>query len=132
MLHTIGVAIIVTVIIVFSVLAYSRNNIWSSEIALWQDNVEKSPQKARPHNNLGNVLYNQGRTEEAKEHYLQALKINPESEEAHNNLAISLVHIGNIERAIAHFRKALHINPDFVTAKNNLKKVLMLVEKQKK
>ena len=53
-------------------------------------------------------------------------------EEAHNNLAISLVHIGNIERAIAHFRKALHINPDFVTAKNNLKKVLMLMEKQKK
>ena len=199
-LHTIGVAIIVTVIIMFSVLTYSRNNIWSSEIALWQDNVEKSPQKSRPQNNLGNVLsrqgrtedaiklylqalrinpdfedahnnlglvlkknghieeakehylqalrinpesekthlnlgnilYNQGRTEEAKEHYLQALKKNPESEEAHNNLAILLVHIGNIERAIAYFRKALQINPDYVPAKNNLKKVLMLMEKQKK
>jgi len=199
-LHRIGVAIIVTVIIMFSVLTYSRNNIWSSEIALWQDNVEKSPQKARPHNilgnvlnkqgrteeaiehylhalqikpdyekahynlgnvlneqgrteeakehylqalrinpesekthlNLGNILYNQGRTEEAKEHYLQALKKNPESEEAHNNLAILLVHIGNIERAIAYFRKALQINPDYVPAKNNLKKVLMLMEKQKK
>ena len=199
-LHRIGVAIIVTVIIMFSVLTYSRNNIWSSEIALWQDNVEKSPQKARPQNNLGNVLskqdrseeaiehylhalrinpdfedahnnlglalkknghieeakeyylqalrinpesekthlnlgnilYNQGRTEEAKEHYLQALKKNPESEEAHNNLAILLVHIGNIERAIAYFRKALQINPDYVPAKNNLKKVLMLMEKQKK
>ena len=45
---------------------------------------------------------------------------------------ISLVHIGNIERAIAHFRKALHINPDYVSANNNLKKVLMLMEKQKK
>ena len=131
-LHRIGVAIIVTVIIMFSVLTYSRNNIWSSEIALWQDNVEKSPQKARPQNNLGNALHEQDRTEEAKEHYLQALRINPESEEAHNNLAISLVHIGNIERAIAHFRKALDINPDFVAAKNNLKKVLMLMEKQKK
>jgi len=199
-LHRIGVVIFVTVIIMFSVLTYSRNNIWSSEIALWQDNVEKSPQKARPQNNLGNVLsrqgrtedaiklylqalrinpdfeeahnnlglalkknghieeakehylqalrinpesekthlnlgnilYNQGRTEEAKEHYLQALKKNPESEEAHNNLAILLVHIGNIERAIAYFRKALQINPDYVPAKNNLKKVLMLMEKQKK
>ena len=199
-LHRIGVAIIVTVIIMFSVLTYSRNNIWSSEIALWQDNVEKSPQKARPQNNLGNALHeqdrteeakehylqtlrinpdfeeahnnlglalkknghieeakehylqalrinpesekthlnlgnflsNQGRTEEAKEHYLQALKKNPESEVAHNNLAILLVHIGNIERAIAYFRKALQINPDYVPAKNNLKKVLMLMEKQKK
>ena len=165
-LHTIGVAIIVTVIIMFSVLTYSRNNIWSSEIGIWQDTVEKSPQKARPHwilgtvlnkqgrteesiehylqalrinpesekthLNLGNILYNQGRTEEAKEHYLQALKKNPESEEAHNNLAILLVHIGNIERAIAYFRKALQINPDYVPAKNNLKKVLMLMEKQKK
>ena len=131
-LHRIGVTIFVTVIIVFSVLTYSRNNIWSSEIALWQDNVEKSPQKARPQNNLGLALKKNGHIEEAKEHYLQALRINPESEEAHNNLAILLVHIGNIEKAIAHFRKALHINPDFVTAKNNLKKVLMLVEKQKK
>jgi tetratricopeptide (TPR) repeat protein len=199
-LHTIGVAIIVTVIIMFSVLTYSRNNIWSSEIGIWQDTVEKSPQKARPHwilgtvlnkqgrteeaiehylhalrinpelefthynlglafynqgrtkesiehylhalqikpdyekahYNLGNVLNEQDRTEEAIEHYLQALRIKPDYEEAHNNLAISLVHIGNIERAIAHFRKSLHINPDFVTAKNNLKKVLMLMEKQKK
>ena len=94
-LHRIGVAIIVTVIIMFSVLTYSRNNIWSSEIALWQDNVEKSPQKARPHNNLGNVLYNQGRTEEAKEHYLHALRINPDYEEAHNNLGLALKQSGS-------------------------------------
>ena len=91
-----------------------------------------NPESEKTHLNLGNILYNQGRTEEAKEHYLQALKKNPESEEAHNNLAILLVHIGNIERAIAYFRKALQINPDYVPAKNNLKKVLMLMEKQKK
>ena len=81
---------------------------------------------------MGNALDKQGRTEEAIEHYLQALRINSESEKTHNNLAISLVQIGNIDKAIVHFRKALHINSGFVAAKNNLKKVLMLMEKQKK
>ena len=33
-----------------------RNKIWNQEGTLWQDNVKKSPLKARPHNNLGNYL----------------------------------------------------------------------------
>ena len=85
-LHAIGVTIFMVVIIGFSVLTYLRNNVWSSDIALWQDNVEKSPKKDRPHINLGFVLNKQGRTEEAIEHYLLALQINPDSEKAHNNL----------------------------------------------
>ena len=123
-LHRIGVAIIVTVIIMFSVLTYSRNNIWSSEIALWQDNVEKSPQKARPQNNLGLAFYNQGHTEEAIEHYLQALKINPGSEKALNNLGLALNDRGRSEEAIEHYLQALRINPDFEEAHINLGNVL--------
>ena len=101
-LHTIGVAIIVTVIIMFSVLTYSRNNIWSSEIALWQDNVEKSPQKDRPQNNLGLAFYNQGHIEEAKEHYLHALRIDPSYQDALNNLGLALNDQGRTEEAIEH------------------------------
>jgi hypothetical protein len=119
-LHRIGVGIFVTVIIVFSVLTYSRNNIWSSEIALWQDNVEKSPQKARPHNILGNVLNKQDRTEEAIEHYIHALRIKPDYEEAHYNLGSVLNKHGRTEEAIEHYLQALRINPESEEAHNNL------------
>jgi hypothetical protein len=48
-----GMAGFAIVISVFSAAAYARNNVWRTETALWQDCVAKSPQKARPHNNLG-------------------------------------------------------------------------------
>jgi hypothetical protein len=38
-----------------------RNRIWNREIELWADCVKKSPNKARPPNNLGVVLIEQGR-----------------------------------------------------------------------
>jgi tetratricopeptide (TPR) repeat protein len=119
-LHTIGVAIFTAVIMVLSVFTHSRNNVWSSEIALWQDCVEKSPQKARPQNNLGVALYNQGRTEEAMEYYLQALRIKPDYEKAHNNLGVALDNQGRTAEAIEHHLQALRIKPDYEEAHNNL------------
>jgi tetratricopeptide (TPR) repeat protein len=37
------------VLILAGVLTYQRNTVWTSDVALWQDTVEKSPQKARAH-----------------------------------------------------------------------------------
>ena len=45
------------------------------------------PQEARAHNNLGNVLQEQGKGEEAVACYRQALHLRPDYAEAHYNLA---------------------------------------------
>jgi hypothetical protein len=84
--------IVVSVIIILSLstATYMRNSVWGDEVTLWKDCVEKSPQLARPHNNLGNALDKQGRTEEAIEHYLQVLRIKPDYVEAHYNLGNAL------------------------------------------
>lgn len=115
-LHTIGVIIFMSVIIVLSVFSYSRNRVWSSEIALWKDCVEKSPQKVRPHIGLSNALNKQGRTEEAIEHYLKALRIKPDYVEAYIDLGAALEKTGRTDEAIAHYLKALHMKPDNVDA----------------
>lgn len=39
-------------LVIFSVLTYSRAGVWSSHILLWKDAVEKSPNKFRPYSNL--------------------------------------------------------------------------------
>ena len=122
-LHTIGVAIFTAVIILLSVFTYSRNTVWSSEIALWQDCVEKSPQKARPHQNLGVALAKHDRTEEAIESFLQALRIKPEYVVALNNFGTVLVNEGRLDEAVSQYEKALILKPDSAKALYNIGRV---------
>jgi tetratricopeptide (TPR) repeat protein len=114
------VVLVCTIVMVSSFWTYQRNNVWSDEVALWKDCEKKSPNKARPHINLGKALNKQGRTEEAINHYLQALRINPDDTDAYNNLGIALFSKGNNKEAIASFREALRIKPDYADAHNNL------------
>ena len=115
-------AIVISVIIILSLstATYVRNSVWSDEFTLWKDCVEKSPQQARPHNNLGNALAKQGRLAEAVDHYLKALRIKPDYVKAHNNLGNALAKQGRTSEAINHFLQALRIKPDFKKAHNNL------------
>ena len=114
------VAIICAITLVFSAWTYERNAIWSSAVALWSDTVKKSPQKVRPHNNLGNALKRQGKIEEAIEHFNRALQINPGYAKAHNNLGTALAKQGKTDEAIKHFGLALYIDPNYAAAHSNI------------
>ena len=115
-----GVALVCVVTALFSFWTYQRNSVWQDPVALWRDCVEKSPQKSRPHNNLGTALDDQNRTQEAIDQYLQSLRIKPDNEKAHNNLGNALDKQGHAEEAVEHYLQALRIKPDFEKALNNL------------
>ena len=119
-----GVVLICFITAVFSVWTYQRNNIWRDPVALWSDCVAKSPQKARPHYNLGLAFSRQGRGKEVIYHYLQALRIKPDFVKARYNLGNALEKQGRTEEAIEHFKETLRIKPDFVEAHINLGKAL--------
>jgi Flp pilus assembly protein TadD len=106
--------------LIFSAWTFERNTIWSNAISLWSDVVKKSPQKVRPHNNLGNALKRQGKLEEAIVHFNKALQINPAYVKAHNNLGTALASQGKTEEAIKHFGIALYINPGYAAAHSNV------------
>jgi tetratricopeptide (TPR) repeat protein len=114
------VAVICLLITMCCVWTYERNSVWSDEVALWKDCVEKSPNKARPHNNLGLVLAQQGKLKEAMGYYSKALKIKPGDVEVLNNLGLALAGQGRLEEAISHYSKALEIEPNFVGPHYNL------------
>jgi tetratricopeptide (TPR) repeat protein len=103
-----------------SVWTYERNIVWSSSYKLWADCVEKSPEKARPHNNLGLALIERGEVVDAIRHYTEALQIAPDFLEAYNNLGLALVETGRINEAIAHYSKVLQLNPDHAIVRYNL------------
>jgi tetratricopeptide (TPR) repeat protein len=66
----------------------SRNEVYRSEVALWEDTAQKSPHKARVHNNLGYAYYLSGRYEDAEKAYLTALRLKPDDSLARNNLTL--------------------------------------------
>ncbi|MFC1516736.1 tetratricopeptide repeat protein [Thermodesulfobacteriota bacterium] len=115
-----SISVFGVLLVTCSLWTYERNNVWLDSVILWADCVKKSPKKARPHNNLGFELYKQGRTEEAIEHYLQALRIKPDYGKAHNNLGLAFYEQGRTEEAIEHYLKVLQIRPDSAEAINNL------------
>ncbi|MBF0537275.1 MAG: tetratricopeptide repeat protein [Nitrospirae bacterium] len=79
-------SVIACVVLVLSVAAYHRNGVWRDNLTLWKDAVEKSPKKARPHNNLGMYYERQGDMHEAIEHYKTATVLKPDYVVAHMNL----------------------------------------------
>jgi tetratricopeptide (TPR) repeat protein len=114
------IGILSLVIFVLAFWTYQRNRVWESPVTLWQDVVKKSPNKERPHTNLGAALANQGELEEAIEHYKIALQIDPKFAETHYNLGEALARQGKAEEAIQHYKNALQVDPNFVKAHNNL------------
>jgi len=105
------IAILSAVIIICSLWTYQRNCVWMDSVTLWRDCVKKSPEKARPHFNLGLLLAHRGKIDEAIRYYTEALRIDPDYEAALINLGSYLVERGKIDKAIHIFTKAIQVNP---------------------
>jgi len=71
------------------------------------------------HYNLGRLLHEDGKYEEAAEHYRRAIKLKPDYRDAHNNLGIVLCELGQYEESEPAYRRALEIE-DYVSPHNNL------------
>jgi len=82
-------AAMLVIVGVYAGLAYRRNAVWRSELALWDDTVHKSPAKARPYSWRGLAYQRRGQTDAALADYAQALALDPHSWIAHNNAAVS-------------------------------------------
>ena len=70
-------AVATVLVIALGVLTVSRNTVYRSEVAMWEDSARKSPGKARVWNNLGYAYQQAGRFRDAESAYLRALRIDP-------------------------------------------------------
>jgi tetratricopeptide (TPR) repeat protein len=121
--RTTCVALLLTSVFVLSAAAFARNDVWKTEIAIWEDTVGKSPGKARPHNNLGFAYWSTGLHEMAKEQYVIAIGIKPDYADAHNNLGIIYKQEGLLDKAMEQYMIAMKVDPDYANSHNNIANV---------
>jgi Flp pilus assembly protein TadD len=112
--------ILAAVALVLCIWTYDRNALWRDPVTLWRDCAAKSPNKARPHNNLGAALARRGSFAEAVVNYRKVLLLKPDYAEAHYGLGAIRQRQGRFESAQRHYVDALNSKPDYPEAHHNL------------
>jgi tetratricopeptide (TPR) repeat protein len=108
------------IVLVLTGLTVRRNLDYVSEIAIWQDTVEKSPGNPRAQYDLGHALEAADRPQEAIAHYEKAVAEKPDYLDALNNLGHVLSVSGRAQEAIPHLQRAIEINPGLAEGHFNL------------
>jgi len=121
-------AVSVVLAAILGLATMHRNEVWASEVSLWRDVVQKSPGKARPHNNLGRALGRLHKEQEALPHFLSAIRNDPNSFRAHNNLGVALAKLGRQTEAMEAFRTAVRLNPRHAEAYYNIGRLYLMRE----
>jgi tetratricopeptide (TPR) repeat protein len=119
--------VVVSAVIVSAVLAVAsicRNRVWANDITLWSDAAQKSPNKARPHLNLGTALAVAGRLEEGTRELRRAVEIEPDFY-SRTQLGAALLALGRFPEAEPELREAVRLKPADPEALFNLGMALM-------
>ena len=78
------------------------------------------------HNNLGTVLLQKGKVDDAIVHFRKALEIKADHADAQANLGSALLQKGELDEAIAQYLKALEIKPDYALVHYDLGNALLV------
>jgi tetratricopeptide (TPR) repeat protein len=100
--------------------AWRQTSYWRTSETLWRRALDCTPDNFVAHNDLGIILRNQGRVDEAIVHYRQALDLKPNDVQAYVNLSVALYQQGRVDEAIRYLQQAVALKPDFAIAHNNL------------
>ena len=114
---------IALIIFILAVMCHSRNEIWTNELTLWTDVVEKAPNNARAWYNIGVIFKKLDRNEEAIKYFNKALGISPDYDALFNK-GETMALLGKYEEAIKCYNNVIEIKPDDYQTWNNKGNVL--------
>lgn len=118
-MHQYSIGMVSVFVLLMGYATQTRNLVWSSELAFWQDASEKSG-KARCFNNLGTSLYTVGRATEAIEAFNTAINRDGWYAEPHINLGSIYQNLGDNDKAFENYRRAIEIGEGHPELFNNL------------
>ncbi len=115
-----GVGLIGLLILFWGILSFLRCGVWRDSVTLWSDVLEKSPEIATAHLNLGEVYLKEGRLNEAVAALRRARELDPESANVYTNLGDAYQKLDRFAEAEEELLTALEIDPENPIAYNNL------------
>jgi tetratricopeptide (TPR) repeat protein len=89
-----------------------RTQEYASRVSIWTTVIERRPENARGHYNLGVALTDEARPLEAIAEYERAIALRPDYGGAHDNLGSTLAMLGRFDEALEHNREAVELMPD--------------------
>ncbi len=119
----------VLVACVLMLVTVNRENVWASDIALWEDASVHAPGKARVWTNLGGA-YLTVDVSKSREAFLRALEIEPNFTEALYNLGAIEQGRSNWSAAISFYERTIMTKADYWPAWNNLGNVLFAIDQR--
>ncbi len=120
-------------VLLLGACAWNQTRVWKNSETLWSHVLAVSPENDVAHTNMGIVLMERGRTDEALSHLQTALDLRSRGAPAQNDLSLALIHTnlgfafaqkGDVDLAINHLRMAIASQPKYPDAHYNLAVVL--------
>jgi tetratricopeptide (TPR) repeat protein len=95
------------VLLALGIVTSRQIGYWQDAFTLWNHAAKVVPNNERAEINLAMILMEQGKKDQALEHFAQAVKINPTGSFANVQLALYEQSHGRRQEAIAHYENAL-------------------------
>lgn len=122
------IAISLSLIVLFSISTYNRNDLWRTPLRIWLDAAEKVPSSARIHNNVGMSYVYADNVSAAISEFRKALELNEYYFQAYYNLGRSLVLTGDQEEALYYFERYCAYGPPDVLKQESCERARLLRE----
>ena len=104
----------VAIVGTLAVLTWRQSAMYADIEALWRTTLARNPACWMAHNNLGVVISQKGKIDEAIVHYRTALQMQPDYSDADYNLGNALLQKGEIDGAISYFQEAMKLEPSYM------------------
>ncbi len=104
----------------YALRTWTRNVVWTDPLRFFTTMVDDAPRSARSHRELGGILAEQRRFDDARREFDRSLAIKPGDAATLYNLGNVQLQAGRLDDAVESYRAALAAKPDFASAMVNL------------
>lgn len=117
--RAVGWTATVAVLAVLGGLTSAQSRMYADVETLYRTTIDRNPGCWMAHYNLGSLLDQHGRLDDAIAQYRRALAIRPGHFNACNNLGMALAQQGQPQEALGYFKRAIELKPNFADAYYN-------------
>jgi tetratricopeptide (TPR) repeat protein len=118
--RTLLVGALAALLTVFGVLTWRQARLYRDNETLFRHALALNPDASVARSNLGAILYDQGRDEEALSEFREVLRRDPAFADAHFNMGKTLYRQGDLPQAAHHYREAVRLRPGYFAAHYDL------------